>query len=133
MVLAVVVLAAAFARPTAAGEVPDQADESGLPPQQAPAPAEVPPAPEVQQEVQEEIVVFGELEVARRRALVARDLRGLGYRAGRREQDRTVYRPAEPWRPTVVVHDEGFVVVKRSPVRFEPWLRGRSKLRYLSC
>jgi hypothetical protein len=33
----------------------------------------------------------------------------------------------------VVVYEDGFVVMKRSRVRFEPWMKGRTKAVWLSC
>ena len=81
----------------------------------------------------EEIIVFGELEIVRQRAALEADLRDLGYREAKTKDGRTVFRPEVAWHPTVVVHDEGFVVLKRSPVRVEPWVEGRTKLVWLSC
>ena len=61
----------------------------------------------------EEIIVFGELEVARQRAALEADLRDLGYSEAKTKDGRTVFRPEVAWHPTVVVYDEGFVVLKR--------------------
>jgi len=80
-----------------------------------------------------EIIVFDELEIARRRAHLDQTLMGLGYQAHRRTRDGTLYRPDVAWHPTVVVHDEGFVVLKRSRIRMEPLMDGRTPLRWLSC
>ncbi|MEC8423483.1 MAG: hypothetical protein VX000_06875, partial [Myxococcota bacterium] len=82
-----------------------------------------------------EIVVFGELQVAARRAELDREIRQLGYRSGVRQDGRTVYRPDDPWKPTVIVFDDGFVRLKRSPVRFAPpgQTARSSRLRYLWC
>lgn len=81
----------------------------------------------------EEIIVFGEMEIVRQRAELEADLRDLGYREAKTKDGRTVFRPEVAWHPTVVIHDEGFVVLKRSPIRVEPWVQGRSKLVWLSC
>jgi hypothetical protein len=81
----------------------------------------------------QEIVVFGELELAKQRALLERDLRALGYRPGKRKEGETVFRPEVAWKPTVVIHDEGFVIIKRTPPRFESYVKSESKLRYLAC
>jgi hypothetical protein len=81
----------------------------------------------------EEIIVFGELEIARRRAELEADLRDLGYREVKTKDGRTIFRPEVAWHPTVVIHDEGYVILKRSPVRVEPWVQGRTKLTWLSC
>jgi len=80
----------------------------------------------------EQIIVIGRREIARRRAEIDRDLKKLGY-AARDRGDVTVYRPDVYWHPSVWVYDDGFVVVKRSPVRFEPPIEGSSPLRYLAC
>jgi len=95
-----------------------------------------PAAPAVSDEseaVGEEIVVYGELEVVRRRRSLDRRIRATGYRPGVKKEDRTIYRPEAVWKPTVVVYDDGFVVMKRSRVRFEPWVKGRTKAVWLSC
>ena len=81
----------------------------------------------------EEIIVYDDLEIARRRAKVDQDLRNLGYRAGTKRDDRTIYRPEVPWKPSVVVYDEGFVIIKRSPVRFAPPTRKQRPIDYLWC
>lgn len=80
-----------------------------------------------------ELVVYGELEVAKRRRALDHRLRAYGYRNGVKKNDRTIYRPEVAWKPTVVVHEEGFVIMRRSRIRFEPWVKGRSKVVWLSC
>lgn len=96
-----------------------------------------PPADHVDEEIvveaDEEIVVYGDLIIARTRGELIKDIRRLGYRPGDRKDGKTVFRPEEAWRPTVVIHDDGFVILKRSPVRFEPYIKGNSNLRYLAC
>lgn len=81
----------------------------------------------------DELVVYGDLIVAQKRRALDRRLRASGYRAGKRKDGKTVYEPEAVWKPTVVVHDDGFVVMRRSRVRFEPWAKGRSKLVWVSC
>ena len=71
--------------------------------------------------------------VESRRSELEADLRDLGYREAKTKDGRTIFRPEVNWHPTVIIHDEGFVVLKRSPVRFEPWVEGRTKLVWLSC
>lgn len=66
----------------------------------------------------EQITVYGEREVQRRRNELARELKRLGYHEGRHHDGRTVYRPETPWFPEVVVFDDGFVVMRRSPPTF---------------
>lgn len=82
-----------------------------------------------------ELVVFGDLQVAARRNELDIGLRQQGYRMGVRKDGHTVYRPEDPWKPTVIVYDDGFVRLKRSPVRFEPpgQRSDSNKLRYLWC
>ena len=82
-----------------------------------------------------EVIVFGDLQVAARRAELESQLRRQGYRTGDRRDGHTVYRPEDAWKPTVIVYDDGFIRLKRSPVRFEPpgYKPGANKLRYLWC
>ena len=81
----------------------------------------------------EEIIVYGQAEIARRRAALDKRLRADGYKVKRSGDGKTVYRPETPWYPSVIVNEDGFVMIKRSPVRFEPPGKGDSKLRYLWC
>ncbi len=111
------------------------------------APPAPPPAPAAPKEAEagaaeagaaeatggEEIIVFGQLQVAKARKKLDRDIRELGYRNGEKKGDHTVYRPQSAWRPTVVVYDDGFVVLRRTRPRFEPWVKGKTKLVWLSC
>lgn len=114
-------------RAAAAEPVPEPApsEATATAPEAAPAAATA--------EGSEEIIVFGQLQVAKERKKLDRDLRQLGYRQGEKKSDRTVYRPETVWKPTVVVYDDGFVVLRRTRPRFEPWIKGRSKLVWLSC
>ena len=82
-----------------------------------------------------EIIVFGELELQRRRMQLEKDLSALGYRAPLRREGKSIYRPETQWKPSYVVHDSGHVELRRTPPRFEPWVDGRTdnKWRYLSC
>ena len=83
----------------------------------------------------EEIIVYGKREVDRRRRLLDAELEASGYRQGKRKGDKVVYRPETVWHPSVVVYDSGWVDLKKTPPRFEPWIGGRpdNKWRYLSC
>lgn len=80
----------------------------------------------------EEIIVLGRREIARRRAALDRDLKEQGYKAKDREGV-TVYRPEVYWKPSVFVYDDGYVILRRTPPRFEPYVAGTSNLRYLAC
>ena len=89
--------------------------------------------PPEEESADEELIVFGDLAVQQRRAELGSTLEQMGYREAKRRGDRSIYRPEVAWHPSVVVDDEGFVLIKRSPVRIEPWVDGRSKLTWLSC
>lgn len=82
-----------------------------------------------------ELIIYGEQELARKRAILDQQLRDDGYTTVKKKDGRTVYRPDIAWKPSVVIYDEGYMIVRRSPVRFEPWIQGKksNKLRYLSC
>lgn len=113
-----------------ADPAPDAADPAAA----ADSPAETPDGPEPPgtEEAGETIIVYGERDIARKRAILERDLRRLGYKAHDKD-GYTVYRPESPWEPSVVLYDQGFMILKRSPVRFEPPVKGSSNLRYLWC
>ena len=81
----------------------------------------------------EEIIVHGEMEIQRKRAKVIQNLRHLGYREVRQKDGRSIMRPAAPYKPTVVVDDDAWIHVKRSPVRVDPPGKKDNKLRYLWC
>jgi hypothetical protein len=86
-----------------------------------------------QNAVTEEIIVMGELEIARRRAQVIRNLKGMGYREGRTRNGRTVYKPDTAYHPTVVLDDDAWMLIKRTPVRMDPPGAKDNRLRYLWC
>lgn len=81
----------------------------------------------------EEMIIYGELEERRRRQALEQDLLDLGYTRKKRKDGQTIYRPEVAWHPTVIIDDDGYVIMKRSPVRFEPWVAGRTNLRWISC
>lgn len=76
------------------------------------------PAPEP--EVAYEVIVYEELRVQQARDRVLQRLEELGY-AGEIVDlgDRVVYRHADPWHGEVVLHDDGWMVVRRQAVRVE--------------
>lgn len=82
-----------------------------------------------------EITVYGKREVDRRRSILDDQLKDNGYRSGKRRGDKVVYRPETVWHPSVVVYDSGWVDLRKTPPRFEPWIGGHpdNKWRYLSC
>lgn len=76
---------------------------------------EPPPLPRaVDPEVDEVVVVTGESEVERLRAVVAARLAGLGYGEGRVRNGLTVFRPVAPILPVVELHDDGLVEVQEA-------------------
>lgn len=81
----------------------------------APPPAEAAPAEEA--DAGEVIEVWGDPAVARAREALNLKLKEEGYRKGARRDDRTIYRSYTPWAPRVIVHDDGWVYVKREPPR----------------
>ena len=92
-------------------------------------------ANEESNEADEEITVYGKREVDRRRNLLDNQLEDNGYRTGKRKGDKVVYRPETVWHPSVIVYDSGWVDLRKTPPRFEPWIGGNpdNKWRYLSC
>lgn len=81
-----------------------------------------------------EMIIFGEREVDIRRKNLDDHLHRSGYREGIEKEGRTVYRPETSWKPSVVVYDSGFVELKRTPPRFESYLKHRNDVwRYLAC
>ena len=60
----------------------------------------------------EEMIIYGEQEIARRRGEVIQNLRHLGYREVRRRDGKTVLAPELPYRPTVVLDDDAWMQVK---------------------
>lgn len=83
-----------------------------------PARAQEPSSVLARTEAGEEIVIYDTLEIQRRRAELEALILDQGYRAGIRKDGRTIYRPQVPWKPSVVVHDDGIVQLTRSPVRW---------------
>jgi hypothetical protein len=97
------------------------------------APAAAKEKIEEDDDVDATIIAIDDMEVAKKRGALDRRLRDMGYKRGKRKGDQTIYRPEVLWKPSVVVHDSGFVTTRRSPARFEPPRGGKSKLRYLWC
>lgn len=87
--------------------------------------------PEPQPAAREEITVYGDAEILRRRGEVIRNLRHLGYREARRSNGRTVMVPKVPYKPTVILDDDAWMQVKRTPIRVDP--PGDTNWRYLWC
>lgn len=102
--------------PEASGESGASGGETATAPTAPSAPRAEAPADEELQ-IREEAIVQEAPEVARKRAEVYAALKAQGYRKGRDLGDRTVFLPEEPWRPRVIVHDDGWVYLKRQPPR----------------
>ncbi|MBK6580261.1 MAG: hypothetical protein IPG17_29670, partial [Sandaracinaceae bacterium] len=81
----------------------------------------------------EEITIYGQAEIRRRRQELDKRLRTMGYRAVKQDDGKTVYRPETVHYPSVIIDEEGYAVLKRSPIRFIPPGKGDSKLRYIWC
>lgn len=104
-----------------------------------------PPArPETQEETDlldelpsEEIDVYALPNVAKARDKLVQQLRADGYHRSIRHEDYTVYRHDIPYHPTVVIHDDGWIEIKRAPVRIHApgraFASDGSKLEYLKC
>ncbi|MDP6934865.1 MAG: hypothetical protein QGG40_18230, partial [Myxococcota bacterium] len=89
-------------------------------------------------EPDEGMVVFGD-GVDQARGTLDRTIRAQGYYRGERRGDRTVYLAKQAWKPKVVVHDEGFMVLRRGPVRLgmpreaPPWTNLLCPLALPAC
>ncbi|MEN9786142.1 MAG: hypothetical protein RLZZ299_1406, partial [Pseudomonadota bacterium] len=65
-------------------------------------------------------VVAGPTKVTRARAALYQSLRDRGYRKGKRQGAFQVFLAPEPWKPRVLVHDDGWITVRREPPRLHP-------------
>jgi hypothetical protein len=74
---------------------------------------QAPPPPTAQ-----ESIIVEDNRVARARRELEKAILDLGYTIKREEDGRVVYRPDVAWHPTIVVDKDGFVILRRSPVRF---------------
>lgn len=122
----------------ARAEDPPPAEPAGAPaPAGEPAPQQTPPATGTNKaspaQADAEVVIYDQMVVAKKKQALDKNLRQLGYRPGDDKGDRVVYRPETVWKPTVIVHDDGFMVMRRTRPRFEPWVKGKSPYRWLSC
>lgn len=75
------------------------------------APVAPPPVPG------EVVEIWGDPQIATARAQLYQTLKEEGYRKGVHQDDRTVFRSYSPWKPQVIVHDDGWVYLKRQPPR----------------
>ena len=84
----------------------------------------------------EEIIVHGQTVIAAKKKALENKLRRMGYRKFIRKKGRTIVRHELSYRPTMVLDDDGWVHLKRNPIRFEPPGKAAdrtSKLKYLWC
>ena len=65
-----------------------------------------------------ETIIVEDTRVARTRKDLENAILDMGYHIKHQEDGRTVYRPDVAWHPTIVVDDDGFVLLRRSPVKF---------------
>ena len=83
-----------------------------------------------------ETIIVEDTRVARTRKELENAILDLGYHIKRQKDGRTLYRPDTPWHPTIIVDDDGFVLLRRSPVKFgvDPDLTGGQRvMAWLFC
>jgi hypothetical protein len=85
-----------------------------------------------------EVTVYGEVLVEQARQEVVHELADLGYDAEVLDRgDRVVYRHAAPWKGEVVLFDDGYMQVKRQPLRVEgrevPWADANTPVAWAGC
>jgi hypothetical protein len=81
----------------------------------------------------EEMIVTSDTEIAERRQAVVNNLKALGYRKKKGKDGRTTFSPAVAWKPTVIMDDDAYIVLKRTPIRIDPPGDRGNMLRYLWC
>lgn len=134
MVTALLLAAALAADDPPTEEAPSAKDAPAPEPSEPEPPA--PPAPAGPAEY--EVIVYGELQVARAREAVVQQLSEMGYDAEVIDMgDHVVYRHEAPWYGEVVLYDDGWMQVKRQPLRVEgkqmPWARLNSPGAWAGC
>ncbi|MCB9758417.1 MAG: hypothetical protein H6739_01120 [Alphaproteobacteria bacterium] len=85
-----------------------------------------------------EIMVFGESDVIQARQEVEQRLLDMGYTKGRRRGDRTVYVNEVNYKPKVIVHDDGWMYMRRQPPRIEApeidaWFSDVPVVKWMPC
>jgi hypothetical protein len=90
-----------------------------------------------EEEAAEEVIVYGEILVARARRRIVNELESQGYRREIERDGKVIYRHDSPWKGQVVLHDDGWVQMERSPLRFQPKAADRgatpSATQWMSC
>ena len=67
----------------------------------------------------ESITVY-DMRIAEKRQAIVKELRSLGYTQVKREDGRALFRSNVAWHPDVLLYDDGFMLMRRAPPRFEP-------------
>jgi hypothetical protein len=87
--------------------------------------------------VERDVIVYGELLVEQARQEVVDALAREGYDIVLDRGDHTIYRHANAWEGDVVLYDDGWMLIKRQPIRFEgremPWAERNSPLAWAGC
>jgi len=65
-----------------------------------------------------ETIIVEDTRVALMREELEKAILDMGYHIKHQEDGRTVYRPDVAWHPTIVVDEDGFVLLRRSPAKF---------------
>lgn len=95
------------------------------------------PPPEPPAEAELELIVYGELLVEQARQAVVDELAELGFSDVIERGDHVVYRHESPWHGEVVLYEDGWMEVKRQPLRVEgrqvPWAKKDTPLAWAGC
>jgi hypothetical protein len=67
-----------------------------------------------------ETITVYDMRIAERRQAIVKELRSLGYTQVKRKDGRAVFRSNVAWHPDVLLYDDGFMIMRRTPPRFEP-------------
>ena len=85
----------------------------------------------------DEIIVTGRLEVEAAKQEVIQDLQSEGYTELKRKKNYLLLRHPSNWKGEIRLYDDGWVLMKRQPIRFVapavPWAKENSPLAVVSC
>ena len=88
-------------------------------------------------EVDDEIIIYGEMLVEQARQEVIKGFRKEGYTLEKDKGDFVRLRHTEAWRGEVRIYDDGWMKIKRQPFQIEgrevPWADRNSPLAWASC
>jgi hypothetical protein len=83
------------------------------------------------------IIVYGDLRVEEARKQLIHDLQEQGYTQVIDKGDYVILRNVDAWKGDIIVHDDGWVRMKRQPIRVQsrklPWAEQGSPLAWASC